>query len=107
MVLQYKDVLKRALVQKIFSSPLFKSQQLALPQEVIATVKSLNIYAKDFPRSSDYFFSSCIRAVTFTRYSILNETIDEYIPLGSVTLSIISQIEFSNNQFHFSRVLKR
>lgn len=108
MKTQCRTGFKFILFILFFVNSFLKSQQLALPNQVITTVGTHKITVKDFvTRCSDYLFSSGIKDNIITRRSILNNMIGEYLLLDNVTLSIITKIGFLNNQSHLPRVLKR
>lgn len=80
MVLKYKDVIKRALVLLFLISPLLKSQQLALPKDVIASVGKHKISTNDFlTRYEEYLASSGVKDNILVRRSILNNMINELL----------------------------
>ncbi|MFA5806606.1 MAG: hypothetical protein WC879_18395 [Melioribacteraceae bacterium] len=107
MITQYKTVLKFIFIILFFNNSFLKSQQLALPNQVITTVGTHKITVKDFvTQCSDYIFSTGIKENIITRRSILNNMIGEYLLLDNVTLSIITRIGFLNNQSHLPGVLK-
>lgn len=80
MVLQYKDVLKRVFLLLFLINPLLKSQQLALPKDVIASVGKHKISTNDFlTRYEEYLASSGVKDNILVRHSILNNMINELL----------------------------
>lgn len=80
MTIQSKTVFKVTFSLLIFCSHIIKSQQLALPKDVIASVDSHNILLNDFlQRYEDYLISSGVKDNITVRRSILNNMINEIL----------------------------
>lgn len=80
MVLKYKDALKRVFVLLFLINPLLKSQQLALPKNIIASVGTHKISLNDFlTRYEEYLASSGVKDNILVRRSILNNMINELL----------------------------
>ncbi|MCX6170119.1 MAG: peptidylprolyl isomerase [Ignavibacteriales bacterium] len=80
MKTQYKAGFKFILFILFFINSSLKSQQLALPNQVITSVGSHQITVKDFvTRCSDYIFSTGIKDNIVLRKSIMNNMINEIL----------------------------
>lgn len=80
MTIQSKTVFKVTFSLLIFCSHIIKSQQLALPKDVIASVDSHNILLNDFlQRYDDYLISSGVKDNITVRRSILSNMINEIL----------------------------
>lgn len=80
MITQYKTVFKFIFLILFFNNSLNQSQQLALPNQTIATVGNHQITVKDFiTRFEDYLLASGVKDNIVIRRSILNNMINEII----------------------------
>jgi parvulin-like peptidyl-prolyl isomerase len=80
MITQYKTVFKFIFFIAFFNNIFIQSQQLALPNQIISTVGTHQITAKDFvARCNDYIFSTGIKDNIVLRRSILNNMINEIL----------------------------
>lgn len=80
MITQYKTVLKFIFFISFINISSNQSQQLALPNKIIAEVGSYQILDTDFKsRHSEYLFSTGTKDNIVTRKAILNNMINEII----------------------------
>lgn len=80
MTKQFNTVLVFISLTIIFFNQPLKSQKLALPMKIIASIGSYNISVEDFQdRYSDYLTSTSIKDNIVTRRAILNNMINEIV----------------------------
>ncbi len=82
MALQYKTVFKLTFFITLLFSPFLKSQQLALPKNVVAVIDTHQISLEEFTsRYEDYLFTSGVKDNRLVRKSILDNMINEILLL--------------------------
>lgn len=80
MTIQFNTVFVFVFIASFFLNPSIKSQQLALPKDIIAVVGSYQITLSDFEeRYGDYLISTSIKDNIITRRAILENMINELV----------------------------
>ena len=108
MKTQYSTDFKFILFILFFIKSLLKSQQLALPNQIITTAGKHQITLKGFiERCRNYIFSTRIKDKIITRYYFLVNIIGEYLLLDNLTLSIMTPIRSFNNRSRLAKEFTR
>lgn len=104
MVLQYKTVLKLNFIIIFIFNPFLKSQQLALPKNVVAIVDTHKISLEEFTnRYEDYLFTSGVKDNRLVRKAILDNMINEILLLHYDNNDLIFQSKEYQNELEWAR----
>ncbi|MEW6193657.1 MAG: peptidylprolyl isomerase [Bacteroidota bacterium] len=104
MVLQYKTVLKLNFIIIFIFNPFLKSQQLALPKNVVAIVDTHKISLEEFTnRYEDYLFTSGVKDNRLVRRAILDNMINEILLLHYDNNDLIFQSKEYQNELEWAR----